>query len=144
MREEYGQATAHFDLKRAGSYAVSYENPNFPQKSMEPYNRMSTASYLPTNFASLDIIDLECSGRILSQKAALEGFGGTLFFEMRWEDLDKRGERMREVDISRATDNEDGLLKIVAQLGYSMGMDNEGLQKIVACVKAKVSTNTRP
>lgn len=48
----------------------SIENPNYYFKSVEPYNRMSSSSYVPHGFDRLDKISTSDGGRALVQKKA--------------------------------------------------------------------------
>lgn len=140
IREQYGQARVHFNLNGYGSHTVAYENPAFPQKDVEPFNRMSQASYTGLPFSETEIIDLDDGGRILDKKDPMviqEGFD--MFFSMDWEDIDRHSDIRREVDINRVTADPEQLRQILAHLSYAMGMNQQGIETLVRIVDQKVN-----
>jgi hypothetical protein len=139
-REQYGQARVHFDLKGFGRHTVAYENPAFPQKDVEPFNRMSQASYTGLPFSETEIIDLDNGGRILDEKDPMTMYeGSSQFFSMDWDDIDRHPDIRREVDINRVTSDPEQLRQILAHLSYAMGMSQQGMETLVTTVDQKVS-----
>jgi len=138
-REQYGQARVYFDLKGYGSHTVAYENPNFPQKDVEPFNRMSQASYTGLPFSATDVIELDNGGRILDEKDPMVVHGGWQSFSMDWEDVDRHPDIRREADLNRVTADPEQLRQILAHLSYAMGMTQQGLETLVGTVDRKIS-----
>jgi hypothetical protein len=139
-REKYGEARVHFGLTgNYGSHTVAYENPEFPQKSVEPYSRMSGASYTGHSFGQTEVIDLDNGGRLLDEKdPMIVGGRGGNFFSMDYEDIDRRS-NSRELDINRVTADPEQLRQILANLGFSMGMSQQGIDTLVTTVDQKVN-----
>lgn len=143
-REKWGEARVHFGLEgEYGSHTVIYENPLFPQKDVDPCERLSETSYAGLRLTGTDAIDLDNGGRILDEKdpMVIGGRGGT-FFGMDWEDIDKKlGKtgKATETDINRVTADPEQFRQILAHLGYSMGMTEQGIQSLVGTVDQKVA-----
>lgn len=47
-----------------------YENPNYPGKTKQPYDRGDTTTYIPSGWGSLDAVDLHSGGRLIISKEA--------------------------------------------------------------------------
>jgi hypothetical protein len=137
-REKYGQVRVNFDLNGYGRHTVAYENPAFPHKDVEPYARMQQSSYTGLPFSATEVIDLDNGGRILDEKDPMVVHGGGMFFSMDWEDIDRRSDLSREVDINRVTADPAQLRKILAHLSYAMGMTHEGIEKLIDAAARKI------
>lgn len=141
-REQYGHARVSFDLNGYGGHVIAYENPAFPHKDVEPYDRMSQASYTGFRFVDTEVIDLDNGGRILDERASLEVHGQGMFFSMDWEDIDRRLESdlTREIDINRVTADSEQLKQILTHLSYAMGMTHQGMKALLEAVAKKTGT----
>lgn len=139
-REECGQARVYFTLKGAGRHTVAYENPAFPQKDVEPFARMSQASYTGLPFSATEVIDLDNGGRVLDEKDPMVIYeGGSQSFSMDWNDIDRYPDIRREIEINRVTADPEQVQQILAHLSYAMGMTKQSIRKLVTTVDQKIS-----
>jgi hypothetical protein len=140
-REEYGSARVGLSLDGYGSFTIAYENPAFPQKDVEPYNRMSQTSYTGHGFGQTDIISLENGGRLLADKDPLTMHGGGMSSSMDWEDIDRKKEHNgTEVDINRVTGDQKQVSEILTQLGLGMSLGEQDIATMLEAVATKTAT----
>jgi hypothetical protein len=142
-REEYGEAAIWTRLNGYGQYALAYESPEFPQsqRDKEPYDRMSKATYTGLSFDRMDITELKSGGRILDEKRPLKGGKGGYGGAVGWTDINRLAEKDgTRAKLARVTDDPTSMQRIVAQVGYAMGMDGQDLETLLATIKVKTET----
>ena len=137
-RAEHGKGAIWMSLRGYEQHVLLYETPNFPQaqREKEPFDRMTTASYAPLSFRRADITELANNGRIVDGQEPRKGNGYST--HIGWTDIERLDEKNgTKVDISRVTGDQESMERIVAQLGYAMGMDGQSLATLAETVKSK-------
>ncbi len=139
-RAEYGKGAISMNLEGYGAYKILYEGPNYPdaQRNLEPYGRTDQASYLPLAFRMADTTELSNGGRIVDTKDP--GFrAGGYHGQLGWTNINQAAEQQEKIGItiSRVTDSQESMEKIVAQLGYAIGMDGPAITTIATAVNSK-------
>jgi hypothetical protein len=137
-RAEYGSGAIWMSLRGYEQHVLLYETPNYPQtqRNKEPFDRMTTASYAPLSFDRSDITELENNGRIIDDQEPREGNG--YHSHVGWTDIDRAAEKNDTgVNMSRVTGDQESMERIVAQLGYAMGMDGQSIATLAETIKSK-------
>jgi hypothetical protein len=144
-RVKYGSASIGISLE-GGKYVdheLVYEPPYFPQKDVEPHLRMSQASYAGITFEAADIIELDNGGRILDDKRPIEIHPdyGDYYLSMTSKEISKGVYGSTIANINRAVEDQKDLNPILAHLGYSMGMTQQGIEALQRIIDKKIATD---
>lgn len=137
-REEYGEARVHFDIDGHSSHTLAYENPNFPNKDTEPFNRMSQSSYTGLSFGATDIVPLSNGGRLLDEAAPFDkGSRRGISTSMDWRDLDSK--YASEFPINRIVSDQRDIEPILMALGDGMGLETQDIETLTATISQKIN-----
>ena len=141
-REQYGEVRVHFGIKGGDSHTIAYENPEFPNKDTEPFDRMSPTSYTGLGFDSTDIIPLSNGGRLLDEKTAIgeRPHGIRLSASMDWRDFNRDGMRQHSSDlpVNRVVADQEALGPILSGLGTGMGLETQDIETLIGTVGSKI------
>lgn len=118
---------------------LSYENPNYAYKHVEPFNRMQATNYIGFSFEDLDIFDLSDRGRFLLAKHTLNIGGLYTSFDRRFEDI-KDEEKKREVTVVFDKDNQEGALEAIKTIMSKLiGVQDQDVELIALQTKEKLN-----
>lgn len=140
-REKYSEASLPYYLDGFGVHTIAYENPNFPDKDLDPCERIQQAAYTGYRFSSTNIIALENGGRLLDQAESLSMSRGRSMSKFSWKDLDNEMSQRLAPDfpICRVTDSHEKLGAILVGLGAGMGLEQTDIRTLVRTVADKTS-----
>lgn len=141
-REQYGEVRLHFGIRGGDRHTIAYENPKFPGRDIEPYDRMSQTSYTGLDFKGTDIVPLSNGGRLLDEKTAMgeRPKGINLFTSMDWRDFDRPAMREHSTDfpVNRVVADQEAIGPILAGLGEGMGLEAQDIETLVGTVGGKI------
>lgn len=141
-REKYGEVRVHFGIKGGYGHTLAYENPEFPNKDTEPYDRVSPTSYTGLGFDRTDIVPLSNGGRLLDEKGAMGEHGLNLFTSMDWRDFDRGSMREHSSDfpVNRVVADQEALGPVLTGLGAGMGLEAQDIEVLTGTLDSKIST----
>ena len=135
-REQYNQAILYYRLDGYGQHTIAYENPNYPTKGTESYDRMRSSFCMATCFAVDDIIPLENGGRLLNQ-SKMRMHGGSYYASICMR-LPAEETKEREVEINRMIGGIEEVGIALVQLGAGMGLEQNNIQSLVKATAQKI------
>ena len=136
-REQRSQVVLYYQLDSYGQHILAYENPNYPTKGTESYDRMRSSFCAPISFAIDDIIPLENGGRLLNQSKSMRMHDGS-YYGLMCMLLPAEETNKKEVEINRAIGGIEEVGIALVQLGAGMGLEKNDIQSLVKATAQKV------
>lgn len=139
-RSEWGQYRLHYGLTNGASHTVAYENPNYPHKNTQPYDRMSQSTYTGRSFGNTQIEMLSNGGRLLDDAEPMS-YGHNLFTSMDWNDYSTpdRRKHMPDMQVNRVVAGVEEVGHILVNLGFGMGLEDVDVKQLVTVVGSKTT-----
>lgn len=141
-REEYGQVRVPFELRNTyGQHIIAYENSTYPNKTTEPYERVSQASYTGLGFENTELIPLNNGGRLLDEKGRMSERGNGSWFQLDWHDWseDRRREYSPDMVVNRVVEDPERLGEVLVYLASGMGLKDKDIVLFVSTIGQKIA-----
>lgn len=132
-RNGYGSARLHYKLKGYGRHVIAYENPDYPTKDVEPYDRMTMESWTGLSFANTDVVPLHNGGRLLNGSHQMVLVEGQTHNSMDYKAPDKA-----TATVNRVVEGVEEAGAVLVQLGAGMGLEQNDTKTLLESVAQKV------
>ncbi len=141
-REKYHAVSVGLRLTKFGQHTIAYENPNYPNRDTEPFNRIGSASYTGLSFSDTESVGLGNGGRLLNETRPMEvraSMGSS--FTIDWKDLDNSitREHAPSVDVNRVVEGREQVGAVLVALGAGMGLEMSDSRELVRAVAEKTA-----